>query len=65
KYYDGGGKHKEHDSYNLNMLTWDLTLRAGYKSFGVFFNYQMNLLFEKRHGPELYPYTVGLSFTIL
>jgi hypothetical protein len=64
KYLNGGGKDKVRESFNLNMLTWDLTLRAGYRNFGVFANYQMNPMFRKGHGPELYPYSAGLSFAI-
>ncbi len=67
KYYDnttlGSGKVKDKDSFNLNMLTYDLTLRAGYRGFGVFFNYQMTPMFEKNKGPRVFPYSVGISIT--
>ncbi len=61
KYYNGGGKFKEANSYNLNMLRYDLTFRAGFSFAEIFFNYQMTPLFTKGHGPELYPYTIGIS----
>lgn len=64
KYEDGGGKHKQFDSYNLNMMRWDLTFRAGYDWLGVYFNCQMNPMFKKGHGPELYPYSAGLTIAM-
>lgn len=64
KYSDGGKKEKDHGSFNLNMLRYSLTLRAGYKDFGVFVNYQMTPMFKNGKGPELYPYSAGLSITI-
>ncbi len=64
KYENGGSKEKDHDSFNLNLLRYDLTLRAGYRGIGLFVNYQMSPMFEKDKGPKLYPYSAGLSVTL-
>lgn len=64
KFNDGGRKEKDRSSFNLNLLKYDLRFRAGYRGMGIYFNYQMTPMFEKSRGPELYPYSVGLSFTI-
>ena len=64
KYDDGGKKEKDRSSFNLNVLKYDLSFRAGYRGVGIYFNYQMSSMFEKDKGPELYPYSIGLSFTI-
>lgn len=63
KYDDGGKKEKERGSFNLNLLKYDLTFRAGYRGVGLYFNYQMTPMFENNKGPELYPYSVGLTFS--
>ena len=64
KFSDGGKKEKERSAFNLNLLKYDLSFRAGYRGVGLYFNYQMSSMFEKSKGPELYPNSVGLSFTI-
>lgn len=64
KYADGGKKEKDHSSFNLNVLRYDLTFRAGYRWIGVYFNYQMTPMFESGKGHKLFPYTFGMSFKL-
>ncbi len=64
KYEDSGKKEKDHSSFNLNLLRYDLTLRAGYRWVGIYFNYQMTPMFEDGKAHKLFPYTVGLSFKL-
>ncbi|MDR0659475.1 MAG: outer membrane beta-barrel protein [Prevotellaceae bacterium] len=64
KYEDGGKKEKDRGSFNLNLLRYDLTFRAGYKWIGIYFNYQMTPMFENGKAHKLFPYSVGLSFKI-
>ncbi len=61
KYTYNGDKEKNHDSFNLNLLRWNLTMRAGYGVFGIYGRCQMNPMFESGHGPEVYPYAVGFT----
>ncbi len=61
KFMDGGNKEKEHSSFNLNLLRYELTGRIGYGWLGAYVNYQMTPMFEKNHGPELYPFSAGIS----
>lgn len=57
-----GSKHKQkkNDSFNLNMLRWGATARAGYGSFQVYGTTYFTPLFEKGKGPELYPFEIGV-----
>ncbi len=64
KYADGGKKEKDHSSFNLNLLHYDLTFRAGYRWIGFYFNYQMTPMFENGKAHKLFPYTFGMSFKI-
>ncbi len=64
KYSSGGAKEKDEDSFNLNLVKYDLAFRAGYENVGVYFNYQMTPMFEKNKGPKLYPYAIGVSLTL-
>ena len=63
KYNDGGSKQKEKhkDDFNLSPLRYHLTARAGFRCIKVFANVSMVPFFEKDMGPELYPFTIGLT----
>jgi hypothetical protein len=61
KVMESGHKEKDYSSFNLNLLRYELTARAGYGCLGIYVNYQMTPLFEKDHGPELYPFSAGIS----
>jgi hypothetical protein len=66
-YNDADGdkkKDKEFDSFNMNPFRFTAMARIGYKNIGLFANYSINPLFQKNKGPELYPLTLGLSFTL-
>jgi len=64
-YYDGGKqKVKEKDDFSLSVLRYGPTVRLGYESLQVYATYYMNGLFIENKGPELYPFQVGLAFTI-
>lgn len=64
KYRVSGDKAKEKvkGDYNLAPLRWGLTARVGYRGFGFFANYYPTPLFKEAGGPELYPFSVGLTF---
>lgn len=64
KYNDTDGdtkKDKDKDSFNTNTFRASLTARAGYGWFNVFATYSLTPLFESGRGPELYPFTVGIT----
>ncbi len=54
-------KIKDKDDYNLSSLRYGFTARAGYRSLRLFANYYLTPLFEANKGPELYPFSVGLT----
>lgn len=54
-------KEKDKQSFNTNPLRASLTTRMGYNWFNVFATYSLTQLFEDGRGPELYPFTVGVT----
>ncbi len=62
-YLEDGKKkrEKDQDDYNINPLRYGLTARIGYKNLEVYSYYYPTPFFEKNKGPELYPFSVGLS----
>jgi hypothetical protein len=62
-YKDNGDEKKEKDkqSFNTNPFRVSLTTRVGVGRFNVFVTYSLTPLFENNRGPELYPFTVGVS----
>ena len=61
--YANEGKYKEKDDFNLNLLRWGATARAGYEMFQVYGTYYLSPMFEKGKGPELYPFEIGIALT--
>jgi hypothetical protein len=54
-------KIKNKDDFNLSPLRLGLTAHAGYKGLNIFFTYYLTPLFEANKGPELYPFSAGLT----
>jgi hypothetical protein len=63
KYTLDGDKKKDKikDDFNFSPFKADATLRIGYSSFGLAFNYSLTSLFEKGKAPELYPFSIGIT----
>lgn len=64
KYKDVNGsekKVKDKQSFNTNPFRVSLTTRVGVGRFNVFATYSLTPLFENNRGPELYPFTVGIT----
>ena len=63
KYKENGEKVKEKTKgdYNLSPLSLEATARFGYGDFTLFASTSLISLFEEEKGPELYPFTVGLT----
>jgi len=61
---DGKQKDKNRDDFNLNVLRYGVTARAGYEMIQVYGTCYLSPMFEKNKGPELYPFEVGIALTI-
>ncbi|MFC2097576.1 outer membrane beta-barrel protein, partial [Bacteroidota bacterium] len=55
-------KNKIKDDFNLEGFRYGLTARIGYGDFGAFATYSLTPLFKENRGPELYPFTFGVTF---
>lgn len=59
---DGDNKKtKIKNDYQLNAFRYAATVRMGYGKLRLFASYNIVPLFEDEKGPELYPFTVGLT----
>jgi len=64
-------KDKTFDDFNIDPFrydatirigySYDATIRIGYSDFTVFANYALSELFKSGKGPELHPWTIGIS----
>lgn len=63
KYKFKGNTHKDkdHDDFNLKTLRYGAQVRMGYRSLNFFATYGLTDSFEKNKGPEMVPYTVGIT----
>jgi hypothetical protein len=55
-------KEKKREDYHLSPFSYGLTARVGYNNLGVFVDYSLSSLFEDNQGPELNPWSAGISF---
>jgi hypothetical protein len=61
--FDGRGvKNKIKDDFNFNPFKASATVRLRFNWFSIYANYALTPLFEKNRAPELYPFSVGLTF---
>lgn len=58
----GDTKDKDRSGFNINSFKYAATARIGYKDISLFANYSLTPLFQSGKGPELTPFTVGISF---
>lgn len=54
-------KEKMRDDFHLNPLKADATVRIGWGKLNLYGNYSLVSLFREDKGPELYPFSVGLT----
>jgi hypothetical protein len=56
-------KHKVHDRgpYHLSPFKVDAAFRIGWSHLNLFATYSLTQMFQKDQGPELYPFTVGIT----
>ncbi|HAH25343.1 MAG TPA: hypothetical protein DCL77_16575 [Prolixibacteraceae bacterium] len=57
----GNAKDKDHSGFNMNAFKYAATARIGYKNIGLFGTYSLTPLFESGKGPDLTPFTIGIS----
>ncbi|MDZ7741974.1 MAG: DUF2807 domain-containing protein [Bacteroidota bacterium] len=63
KYFQSPGtkKTKNRDDFHLNPFKADATVRIGWGWVNLFGTYSLTTLFREDKGPELYPYSVGIT----
>lgn len=54
-------KVKNRTDFNMNDFRFNAVARVGYGDFTLFASYSLTPMFDKDKGPELYPFTVGIS----
>jgi hypothetical protein len=59
----GNNKEKDRSGFNINSFNYAATARIGYKGVSLYTKYSLTPLFKKGYGPDLTPFTVGISFT--
>jgi hypothetical protein len=57
----GNEKEKSRSDLNVNSFKYGATIRGGYRFVKLYANYDLSQLFQAGQGPELYPWTVGLT----
>lgn len=62
-YQEDGRKKKDKDpgDYNINPFKYDAMVRIGWGKLNLHANYSLNTLFKNNQGPELNPFTVGIT----
>ena len=58
---DAKQKHKMVDDFSMPTFRYSLMLRTGYRWFKVFASYDLVPLFKDDKGPELTPFTFGIT----
>jgi hypothetical protein len=55
-------KRKKRDDFDLNTFRYSYIARVGYNNFGIYGTYSPISLFRNEKGPDLYPFSIGVSF---
>lgn len=58
---DGKEKEKWREDLNLNAFKYGAMVRTGYKWLKLYAKCDLTPMFESGRGPELYPWTIGLT----
>ena len=62
--YDYKGKTykpKSHDDFNQTLFKYDAMVRIGYGKLDLFATYQLSSMFKSNQGPDIRPFTVGVT----
>jgi len=57
----GGGKSKARDNINLNSIQYGAMFQVGYKIIKLYATVGFSSLYKNEMGPELYPYSIGVT----
>ena len=57
-------KDKVHKNLHLSKFRYGIIAKIGIEDISLFGQYSFSTLFEKNEGPELYPFMIGISFSI-
>ncbi len=63
KYKDKNGKFKTYNIDHLNNFQYGIEARLGYHNYAINGYYSLVNVFKDKKGPELTPYSIGVSFT--
>jgi hypothetical protein len=65
-FVDTNGKKQTYKDYDIHLATfrYGYAMRAGFRHFSLFVNYYVSPLFPKDEGPQVYPFTMGLSLRL-
>ncbi len=55
-------KTKDFDDFYLQPFKFDATVRIGWGFINLYATYSINKMFKKDKGPEVYPWTIGITF---
>jgi hypothetical protein len=65
--YEDGDKVKSDGDFSLNLVRYGATARIGYENFQLYGTYYMTPLFrtgKEPGGVNLYPFEIGIAFTV-
>ncbi|WP_163715292.1 outer membrane beta-barrel protein [Mangrovibacterium lignilyticum] len=54
-------KDKDHGSFNINPFKYSAIARIGLRDFSLYATYSFSTLFREDRGPEMFPFTIGIS----
>lgn len=54
-------KDKDRGSFNVNPFKYSAIGRIGFGDFSIYATYSLSSLFREDEGPELYPFSIGLT----
>ncbi len=52
---------RDHGAFHQNNFKLDVTARIGWSFLNLFATYSVTPMFQKDHGPEVYPWTMGIT----
>jgi hypothetical protein len=58
---DSKNIRRTRDDFNLSPFRWSAMVKLGYGPVNLFASYQLNQMFKPNQGPQLYPFTVGIT----
>lgn len=58
---NGGKKEKNKNDFHISPYNLSTVVYLGYGNLGIYASYNLQALFQKQEGPELYPYSIGVS----